>query len=308
MREKGPQSLVQRIEVVDEDRKTINRVKRYLKPIWDEVGYNSSGSNNVDAYLSKTRQIGIHTYTMRRERCYLFAEDFLYKLALASRYRAMADIHDSISLGLIMRSLGGELLDEESKFRLDQLIGLYNIYGKPQTIDALTMLPKVNSPAISERVDDLLQSAEIIELSRDRHLLGIPSKIKIAMKRIRKRVKRILRDERLSKELSAATDLIQIIGANASLLKMGASLPSGEVCRILNALQKSEYNPPLINLDRFRMQIAKEVALPKRYPMYVIPYGNSLLTFYEPVVRARAKKEEDLEQLKPSQLSQFSFA
>lgn len=224
-----PPSMVHRIEVVDKDKRVFSRVKEFVQPIFKDV-YQTEPSK-----ASYCKQIS----------------DFLYKLLLASKLGAEADvnvIHRKQMFQKALNVLKQNAQDDEIKFRVDQVYGIYKIYEPPQRIKAVTLRPRLVEPSIFERVNDLLNSAEIMELSRSRYLLGIPGKSKAMLARIRHSIEKLLRKKEHLEKLRAVTDLIQTAGR-----PIGISLATKGAFDILQHLQKSSYNPPLTSLEEFRM-------------------------------------------------------
>ena len=229
--EKCPPSLVSRIEVVDKNRGIYNKVTRYLQPVSEEIEEDD--------------------IVLRGAYAYVF--DFLYKLVIASKLHAEADVHQLLFVGSYIDTLKQNFKDAEAKFRLDQLLGIYYSYQKPEKIDTLTPCLDARNIRIRQRVLGLLDEVEILELSKNRYLLGIPSKAKVAMKKIKKGVREILANKEYSGQIVAATDLIQILGSSK-----GVPIPSTNVYELLKSIQMPPYNPPLIDLDYFRFRIARE--------------------------------------------------
>ena len=227
-----PPTIASKIEIVDKDKTLCNKVKKYFNPVFWEVPEDAS----------ETRE------------AYSYVFDFLYKLALASQFHAEADIHSLSLIESKIDKLRNDVNDDEAKARLDQLSGIYCLYQKPMRINTLMLCPTKTNSFISKRVSSLLEEAEIIELSKDRYLLGIPSKTKIAMKKIKKRVATVLENPRYSGQLNAATDLIKTVSSSS-----GISMTTVDVYEILKNLQISSYSPPLINLDTFRYKIMRKL-------------------------------------------------
>lgn len=250
-----PPSLAHKIEIADKKRAIYNKVLTYLKPVYDEL-------LTKDSKMSTDATIGP-----------IF--DFLYKLAIASKLQAEADIASIEYVGPVLDRLRRKIKDDEASFRLDELHGIYYIYQKPMSIDALTIYPGSSGCSISQRVMDLLDDAEIVELSRNRHLLGFPSKVKIAMKNIKKWTAKILTKRKTKSQLSAATDLIQTVSSSA-----GVEIPLAETLEIIKSIQMSPYSPPIINLNQFRENISSSIALAigepcKIYYGFSWPMGNA---------------------------------
>jgi hypothetical protein len=247
--EKCPPSLASKIEVVDKNREIYNKVARYLQPASEEI-------EDEDTVLRGT---------------YAYVFDFLYKLALASKHQAEADIHQLPFVGSHIDMLKQNVKNAEAKFRLDQLFGIYSSYQKPKKIDTLTPRLDARNIRIRQRVFNILDEVEIQELSKNRHLLGIPSKAEVAMKKIKKCVREI--SAKYSEQITAATDLIRIL---ASL--KGVQVPTTSVYELLKTIEMSPYNPPLIDLDYFRFRIARET----HSAGFALALGNGTITAQYP--------------------------
>ena len=239
-----PPSLRNRIEIIDRKGENYNRVKIYLKPIHEEIK-ETSLIFSYNAFF-----------------------DFFYKLVLASKYEAEADVSQAKLIGYFIQSAREQIKNKEAKSRLDQLEGLYSSYSKPLKIDTFTLFPKSIKPSIFERIADFLNEAEIIELSKRRHLLGIPGKAKVDLIKIRKYFKRLLLKREYKGIIHSATELIQILG-----LAGGVKIPNIDYfVEYFKDLYSGQYNPPLVDLDYHRVQICKEVS-PKSTPNFILPDG-----------------------------------
>jgi hypothetical protein len=239
-----PQSLQSRIEIIDKKGKYYDRVKAYLKPIHEEI---------KESYL-----IIFYNAIL----------DFLYKLLLASKYKAEADVSQAKYIGYFIHSVREQIKNTEAKSRLDQLEGIYSSYCKPLKIDTFSLLPKAMKPSIFERIADFLDEAEIIELSKRRYLLGIPDKAKVGLIKIRKYFKPLLLKRKYKSIIHSAVELIQIFG-----LTGGTKIPNIDyIVEYFQDLYSGQYNPPLVDLDYHRVQICKEVS-PKSTPNFMLPDG-----------------------------------
>ena len=235
-----PLSLQKRIEIIDRDGKDFNRVINYLKPVHDEI---------MDSPLILS---------------YNTIVDFLYKLLLASKYNAEADVSQSKFIGDFIQSLKDQIDDAEANFRLDQLFGIYSNYSNPLKIETFATYPNISIPSIYHKISDFLDEAEIIELSKNRYLLGIPSKAKTALIKMKKGIRHFPSGKKYEKYISIATELTQIVG-----FLEGIKIPNIDYFR---ELYSSEYNPPLVDLDYYRVQICKQVS-PNSFPNFMLPDG-----------------------------------
>ena len=237
-----PPILANKIKCVDRDKKIYNKVFLFLRPVYEEV----SGTPLILVYNS--------------------VFDFLYKLSLASDLQAWADVSQALILGSFIDLLKNNIENEEAKFKLDELYGIFSLY-KTERLETLTLFPKVTIPSIYQRISDLLNEAEIVELSKNRYLLGIPSKVKVALIKIKKWKRNVLTDGKYMNYIKAAMDLIQI--ATDSI---GLSVPVKTASKLLSDLLISKYNPPIIDLDYCRVEICRLVS-PKHFPNFILPDG-----------------------------------
>ncbi|MCD6513891.1 MAG: hypothetical protein J7L07_03105 [Candidatus Odinarchaeota archaeon] len=238
-----PPSLQNRIEIVDKKGKDWNRVINYFKPVHNEI------ADSPFVLL------------------YNIVVDFLYKLLLASKYNAEADVSQSQFIGSFIQLLKDQIEDVEAKFRLDQLLGIYSNYSNPVKIETFTIFPKISIPSIYHKISDFLDEAEVIELSRNRYYLGIPSMAKTMHIKIKKAVRHFFSEkkyEKYKKVIGISTELIQTVGATE-----GIKIPNIDCFRELHSL---EYHPPLVDLDYFRVQICKQVS-PNSFPNFMLPDG-----------------------------------
>jgi hypothetical protein len=239
-----PPSLQKRIEIIDRKGKEYQRVLTYLEPIYEEI----KESHLILFYRA------------------IF--DFLYKLLLASKYKAEADVSMARLIGYFIQRVREEIKNREAKIRLDQLEGIYLSYSKPLKIDTFTLLPRALKPSISERVADFLDEAEIIELSKKRYLLGIPNKAKTGLIKIKKYFKKVPPlIQKYRNLIRIAEGFIQISG-----LTGGAKIPNIDYLITHLELYLDKYNPPLTDLDYHRVQICKKIS-PTSTPNFMLPDG-----------------------------------
>ena len=238
-----PPSLANRIELVDKDKKIYNKMSSYLGPIYEEV----KGTPFIFGYNT--------------------ISDFLYKLTLASKLQAEADVSQALFVESYIDTLKSNIKNEEARFRLDEIYGINSVYKKPEKLSSLTIIPEVTIPSIYQRICDFLDEAEIIELSRNRYLLGIPSKAKVALIRAQRWVRNFLTKQNYKDYIRVATDLIQIASTSTKF-----DAPITVMSEILKNLLTSTYNPPLIDLDYFRVKICKSVS-PNHLPNFIMPDG-----------------------------------
>lgn len=233
-----PPSLQNRIEIVDRSGKQYNRVLRYLDPIKKEV--------------AESPLILIYNHI----------EDFLYKVFLGAKYQAEADVSMTQFIGTSIKSLLESIRGAEAKFRLKQLDGIFSHYSKPIKFETFAVVPSASIPSIYLRISEFLDEAEIIQLQQQRYQLGLPGMAKKVLLRSKKIVNRILTKHK--RWIAPATELIQIAETAAQI-----KIPRID---ILKEIYTTGYNPPLVDLDYYRVQVCKEVS-PGSSPNFMLPDG-----------------------------------
>ena len=225
-----PTSLKNRIRVVDRKHHTRRRVLEYLRPIQEEMA----------RPVVPLTLLGLF--------------EFLYKLALACEHHAEADIEMMHNLRWAISSpqREGRVKDAESKARLDQLLGLLNLYDKPVRIPSFRLTADFAEPSIPERIGDFLDEAEIQKYSEDRYLLGVPGKAKSAYLRLKKWGKRKVSRLGYSFIAKLSYELVKLVSQKIPDIPLSA-IPD------LAPLSKMAYVPPIIDLTGFRIEASGKV-------------------------------------------------
>lgn len=237
-----PHTLRQRVKIVDRRGRIAEKVDSYLSPVCEEV--------------RKSALILIYNPI----------RDFLYKLFLASKLNAEADVSQSRYVGNLTEILKNHVKDSEGKARLTQIQGIYNLYEQPVKIEVFTVFLGPSIPTIYDRISDFMDEAAIQELSQTRYLLGIEDRVNQAIAAligIKKWGRNLLSDPRYKKYFRTASQIIQTASSLADL-----GLPPADFSDILG----STYNPPLTDLDYFRVRICKEIS-PKHTANFILPDG-----------------------------------
>lgn len=238
-----PPSIRKRLKIIDKKQKTRDKVFNYLEPVYQETR---------DKPLTMTTNM-------------IFS--FIYNLALAAENEAWADIEQLFLLKSIMSFLRKEIKGKEAKARLDQIIGLYNIYEVQSEIPIVVLRPQVVIPSVYERINDILEDAMILSYSRQRYLLGVPGRIKATLASLKKWGK----DKLISRKYATILDIGRETVKVGSLLT-GTSLPLPDVSKLIQELLQFKYNPPLVDLDYYRVQICTQVR-PDATPNFIMPDG-----------------------------------
>ena len=238
-----PETLKHRIEIIDRERKTYRNVLNYLEPIHNNI-------SNTPLEIP-----------------YGHVFDFLYKIILASQNKTEADISELENLPIYLSILRDNVQDEESMIRLAQLKGLLSLYGPNQDLEWFKLTVPNLLPSVYHRAMDFLDESEIIKLSSERHLLGIPSKSKLVLPVLRKKI-RNTSIERYKDIISIFLYPIKLVYKEYDIEKILDPLTNifGEL------LTFNEYSPPLLNLDKYRIEGCKK-SFPKYPPNFVTPTG-----------------------------------
>jgi hypothetical protein len=238
-----PPSIKNRLKIIDKKQKTRNKVLNYLQPVYDET---KNSPLNIMSNM-------------------IF--NFMYNLTLAVENEAWADIEQLLLLKGMIDILAKEIQNKEAKGRLDQILGLYNIYGNPIGIPVIVLRPQVAIPSIYERINDILDDALILSYSRQRYLLGVPGKIKATLLSLEKRGKDKLISRKYAKILDISREMVKV---GSFLTGTPLSLP--DISRLFPELVSFKYNPPLVDLDYYRVQICLQIR-PGMTPNFIMPDG-----------------------------------
>jgi hypothetical protein len=224
-----PDFLKRRIELADKDHKIYDSVCRMLSPINVEV----------DALWEKVRkETGAleHSVYGHEHACCLLGE-FLTTLTIAVKYDTEADVDFNLTMQVINR-IRSQVKSSESRTLLSRIEGILNCYKIPRQIPSIApnvrIVPK-------DLLMDLLDEATIIALSQERYFLGVPSKIKIAMVRIKQKVREVLAVPKNRKYLAIASKV-----GNLATKQVNIELPE------IETQQNKEFSPPFISLDSIK--------------------------------------------------------
>jgi hypothetical protein len=115
-----------------------------------------------------------------------------------------------------------------------------------------------------QRINDLLDESSISYLSQQKYVMGLPGKVKGAILRFRKRIRSIRRDPVYKDILSFSSDSMKFFGK--TLPQYGDVVTMGGELLSKFANPNPKYNPPLVDLDRFRIEFSK--TRPYQSPVY----------------------------------------
>jgi len=238
-----PRILANRIKIVDKNNVIRNRVKRYLGPVYEQLD-------------SKYPDIAAN-----------YAFNFTYKIAIASKYKAEVDLPmfyaNAVMLGWLASRLKGE-----AKARIDELIGLWNLYETPTSINVPSIKAGFAEPSIYVRINDLLDEADMIHYSQQRFLLGIGSKSMHAITYLKKWGRDFIAGGKANKLFEVARDVVSL---STSSTGQPVTLPN--ISNLLSGYNP-EYNPPVIDLDGYRIEIFERIS-PNSFPNFIMPDGTT---------------------------------
>jgi hypothetical protein len=187
-----PDVLKPRIEFVDKDYRIQKSVFRMLEPI----------GNELDVIWEEVRKkTGASAHAMDgHEHAYCSLGEFLITLTLASKYNTEADIDfDLVKLGT--DRIRRQIKSAESKAIISRIEGILNCYEIsrqiPSVIPTIPIVP-------NDLLKDLLDDCNIIALSKERYFLGVPSKFKVAITKMKRKIREILVVPRNRKYLAMA--------------------------------------------------------------------------------------------------------
>lgn len=192
------------IRFVDRQEQYWRTVLAYLKPISNKIGPNP-----------KLSQLAWN----------------LYLLILSAKYKSEVVLPPGKTLSLLSELEKDAHFDTEGLARLSVLAGLFNCFEPTTEGPTLRFLPNSHKFAVSERIEEILEDAYLLEASQLRRFLGIKQNITAIKRDLRKLLTYI------SKERSWAKGLLgigssTILGGDASakvLEKLSVLLPTLEL-------------------------------------------------------------------------------
>ena len=162
----------------------------------------------------------------------------LYLLALASKTKAEVSlsphsIHHSISI-----LLKNVQLNSEAQSRLSNLAGIFNLYNETNDIPCLRIKPSISGVSVSERIEEIMEDAYLLEASHLRRFIGFQANIASIKKNLRTITKFITKNRKWAKGiLATGTEVSYIPSA-----KIGEKLLD-----VLSDSTESGYSPICIN-------------------------------------------------------------
>lgn len=195
------QSSAKYIHFVDQRRRIWNAVLAFLKPLSNVVGDNDT--------LSRLAWN-------------------LYLVTLASQYKAEVVLSPKRTLSWIGQLDQLSELDAECHARLAILAGMINCFEEQADGPCLRFLPNATRVPISERLEEILEDAYLLEASRLRRLLGVKQNVASIKRDLRKVLSHICNKSNWAKGLLAigSTMILGGDGSAKALEKLIQIIPS----------------------------------------------------------------------------------
>lgn len=163
------------------------------------------------------------------EHAYCLLGEFLTTLIVATKHNTEADV----DANLITKGI--DRIKRQVESQESRILNCYKLSCQiPNISPAAQIVP-------TDLLKDLLDDSAVIDLSKTRYFLGIPSKAKIALIRTRQKIREILAVPRYRKYLAMASKLGNIATKQANI-----ELPE------IDAQRENAFSPPFISLDEMK--------------------------------------------------------
>ncbi|MGB7061041.1 MAG: hypothetical protein WBF13_01650 [Candidatus Zixiibacteriota bacterium] len=222
-----PTELRKRVAIVDHRFEQLRATHSLLTPVYEEFGIRPRGG------AFKIRRVSNCPEDLNTERIPLLAM-LLYDFMLGLKHGLHVDIDLKFVQG-VLEELAGIARSPEGRARVSILQGIFNCY-RPRRTTSLT-IPKVADRKLLRMFDDLVEDVTFQELSRERYLLGFPTRLKRSLTNI----KRCARDILDKKPFQGVFDLSsKIVHAATSV-----PVPDSEFAK---SLLNQKYLPPVVSI------------------------------------------------------------
>jgi hypothetical protein len=186
----------------------------------------------------------------------------IYILTLASRHHCEAVLSPTKVLTRIDTLIRNDQLSSESLSRLSVVRGLFALYSNSQDIPGFCYIGHATQASLSERLDEILEDAYLLEASHLRRFLGFKENTKAIKRDLRNIIKFIVKNRPWAKGILAATTQTAML----------SDIPGNPVAAILQAIlsKGSDLSDPLlISPVTHRKDIgARMIATYRRYPSF----------------------------------------
>lgn len=235
-----PPSLRNRVKIVDKHHQLKKRVERYLEPVREQLD-------------CKYPEFDLQ-----------FASSVVYKLSIASAYKAEIDLPMFYLVRPLLHHLADKLVGE-ARVRIDNIIGIWNLYNFVDSVPVPSLESDLADPSIKSRIHDLLDESDLIRYSQHRYMLGMPSRAIQAFMFLKKWGRDVMTGAKHLRFFQLAQEAIMFVSTTVADMPITIPNLSGLI---------SEYNPPIVDLDSYRIQLAKK-ARPDVFPSFVMADGSS---------------------------------
>lgn len=234
------------VQVIDKRGSTLKRVRSYLEPL-----ANSASKWPEDAFIS-------------------FSEAFLYRMALATKYKAGIAASDVQTLREFVPIIDVNTFKGEARFRLAELVQLIAAYEPVKTPIGVFTGPSLDH-ASDNRIREILESSEFRSLLTTSGLLGLAANPHIPLSRLWKQFREIVGQEKVKAVLGLASSAGELGGVG------GVAKPVSKLVTAMGVRGAKEFAPPFVPLGSAQMGIYK-VALSERFPNAQPPPGTIYAT------------------------------
>lgn len=266
------QEAVYRIYVIDYDR-IIEQEPSLFPKVLKKTLYEADKNYKIWKKVKKFLNPFIEEFPIQKEKGTLIINEeniflqelskYLYHFLIATKHKIQLDI-DLVHLKTILKKLKTKSKNEEINFLIDRLIGIFNSYQKIE-IDVLNSNEIWYSQEnLNKHIKDILDDSEFTTLSKNRYFLGIPSKIYISQKKIKRNVRDLCYRWNTNNN-------IKIIKSIINLALNVTDFPSLKI-PILD-FKLSEYAPPISSLERYEKKSVEKGESPVMHVLNI--YGFS---------------------------------
>lgn len=224
-----PDYLKYRLEWVDKDKRiqkqvseTLEPIHQDIDPIWEKI----RKQNGASAYSLEGHEHGV---------CLL--HEFLTTVTIALKYQTEADI-DFAVVQTSLNRIRKQISSPTALSLVSRIDGLLNCY---QNFSQIPYIYPTNSNATHDVMQNLLEDARMISLSKSRYLLGIPSKIETSIIKVRQKTRLLISLPKNRKNFAMASKI-----GNMATKPLNVELPEMDIER------NKEFAPPLISLDEIK--------------------------------------------------------
>lgn len=151
----------------------------------------------------------------------------LYLLALASRRRTEVVVNLSDQTKAIYELLRKKSMGPEAQARLSNVEGLFRVYDRQYEVPGFRIMASNQGAAVSDRIEEILEDAYLLEASRLRRFLGLKANIASIRRDLRSLTKYIAKNRKWAKGVLAAVSETGYTPPNDAMEKFLNALPEG---------------------------------------------------------------------------------